>query len=105
MVAAMSRFQHLRRVENLGHCSRSANLRNGSLPSQCEELIFVVLLTKDKVSCEISHQADVTGDTKFQSGPDLTQRPHVMVVHRIYGPILPLGVDDTHGVDVLFIEK
>src|SRR5438067_1032670 len=47
----------------------------------------MIFLTEDEVPGDVSHQTDMAGHTKFQSGTDLTEHSRVMIVNRINCPI------------------
>ena len=85
MVAAMTRFKHDRLVENgLGENRKSSGLEDIlACLSEKMELVRVIFLTEDEVPSEVSHQADVAGNTKFQAGADLAERPSVIIGNRI----------------------
>src|SRR5207248_229372 len=51
------------------------------------DLILMIFLTEDEVPSDVSHQTDMAGHTKFQSGTDLTEHSRVVIVNRINRPI------------------
>src|SRR5438874_10825177 len=51
------------------------------------DLILMIFLTEDEVPSDVSHQTDMAGHTKFQSGTDLTEHWRVVIVNRINRPI------------------